>query len=400
MPLSGEPNQAPLIAGRGADQSRPVHCDIGSAWVACPIVNSFPWRFDASSAATSGVKGGAFPAEGSLLVWFNTSTPLARATRLLRDNSLQVTASRTCLQVRFGPDGLDDCLLLLGAGVGEAEARRARALVVPGGDPPELDDFGRITSLHELHVAVQTGWLLNQFQSGGITSHFHPIVHVGDTSHVFAHEALLRGRGRDGKPLEPLSILQSAREAGLFQELDLAACCCAIREAANLASDVTVFVNFSPAMMDDAERNLKATVAAVDAAGLAPQRFVFEVIEADRIEDAAQLKQVLDCYRRDGFRVALDDLGTGWSTLDLVHRLRPDFIKLDRGLIKDVHRDRVKDLIASKLLEIGHGLGIRTIVEGVEQPQELEWARQRGADFVQGFLIARPGPSARPVPRA
>jgi len=113
------------------------------------------------------------------------------------------------------------------------------------------------------------------------------------------------------------------------------------------------------------------------------------------IEDAAQLKRVLDSYRRDGFRVALDDLGAGWSTLTLVHRLRPDFIKLDRELICQVHRDPVKDLIASKLLEIGRGLGIRTIVEGVEHGAELQWARARGADFVQGFLIARPAPGPR-----
>jgi EAL domain-containing protein (putative c-di-GMP-specific phosphodiesterase class I) len=359
-----------------------------------PVRNE--WNEPASAAASPDWYVG----EGSLLLWLRDPEARDKAARLLRDNSDRVLASRACLQVRYGPNGLDDRLLLLGAGLGEVEARRARALVVPGGSPPTLDDFGRITSLHELHVAVQTGWLLGQFKSGGITSHFHPIVHAGDTSHVFAHEALLRGRGRDGQPLEPLSILQRAREAGLYQQLDLAACCCAIREAAHLSAEVTVFVNFSPAMMDDAERSLKATVEAIDAAGLAPQRFVFEVIEADRIEDADQLKHVLDCYRRDGFRVALDDLGAGWSTLNLVHRLRPDFIKLDRELIKGVHQDHVKDLIASKLLEIGHGLGIQTIVEGVEQPQELEWARQRGADFVQGFLIARPGPSPRVVPRA
>jgi EAL domain-containing protein (putative c-di-GMP-specific phosphodiesterase class I) len=158
---------------------------------------------------------------------------------------------------------------------------------------------------------------------------------------------------------------------------------------------VTVFINFSPAMMRDAESALETTVAAIDAAGLEPERFVFEVIEADRIENASQLKAVLDAYRKDGFRVALDDRGAGGSTLNLVHRLQPDFIKLDRDLIREVNSDRVKDLIASKLLEIGRGLGIRTIVEGVETPQELQWARARGADFVQGFLIAMPGPSPR-----
>jgi EAL domain-containing protein (putative c-di-GMP-specific phosphodiesterase class I) len=334
-------------------------------------------------------------AGGTLYLWLPDELLREKAGQVLRETGRRPVFCASCARIPLSSGELDACVLDLGAGVSEAEARRARALFVPGTELPSLDDFGRIVSLHELHVAAQTGWLLEEFEEGRITSHFQRIVHVGDTSRVFAHEALLRGRGRNGEPLEPLSILQRAREAGLLQQLDLAACRCAIREAAHLDASVTVFINFSPAMMNDAESCLRTTIAAIDAAGLAPERFVFEVIEADRIEDAEQLKSILDCYRRDGFRVALDDLGAGWSTLNLVHRLRPDFIKLDRDLIREVHEDRVKDLIASKLLEIGHGLGIQTIVEGVEKPQELQWARDRGADFVQGYLIARPGPSPR-----
>ena len=339
-------------------------------------------------------------ADGTLYVWFPDTPALDRASSALRAGGRRPKLTTACARVSLGAGELDACVLDLGASLSEGEARRARALYVAGDGEPTLDDFGRIVSLHELNVAAQTGWLLEQLEGGRITSHFHPIVHVGDTSRVFAHEALLRGFGRNGEPLEPLAILQAAREAGLYQQLDLAACRCAIREAAHLPRSVTVFINFSPAMMSDAESALRTTVAAIEAAGLAPERFVFEVIEADRIENASHLKEVLDAYRKDGFRVALDDLGAGWSTLNLVHRLRPDFIKLDRELIREVNVDRVKDLIASKLLEIGHGLGIRTIVEGVETPQELEWARDRGADFVQGFLIARPGPSHRPAPLA
>jgi EAL domain-containing protein (putative c-di-GMP-specific phosphodiesterase class I) len=330
---------------------------------------------------------------GTLYLWFPEARQRLAASALLRAAGHRPELSTSCLRVELAAEELDACVLHLCAGFGEEDARRARALFTRDPEVPSLDDFGRIVSLRELHVAAETGWLLEQFDAGGITSHFHPIVHVGDTSRVFAHEALLRGRGRDGGALEPLAILAHAREAGLLQDVDLAACRCAIREAAHLEPGVTVFVNFSPAMMEDAESCLRATVSAIHAAGLAPNRFVFEVIEADRIEDAARLKHVLDCYRRSGFRVALDDLGAGWSGLNLVHHLRPDFIKLDRELIREVHADRVKDLIASKLLEIGHGLGIKTIVEGVEQPQELQWARSRGADFVQGFLIARPAPS-------
>jgi EAL domain-containing protein (putative c-di-GMP-specific phosphodiesterase class I) len=332
--------------------------------------------------------------QGTLYLWFPDPALFEKATGALAAAGRARHVSRACVRLPLAPGELDPCVIALGERLSEAEARRARALFIAGEEAPTLDEFGRIVSLHELHMASQTGWLLDQFEDGRITSHFQRIVHVGDTSRVFAHEALLRGKGRNGELLEPLSILQRAREAGLLRELDLAACRCAIREAANLPPSVTVFVNFSPAMLEDAESCLEATVAAIECAGLAPERFVFEVIEADRIADAERLKDVLDCYRRDGFRVALDDLGAGWSTLNLVHRLRPDFIKLDRELIREVHVDRVKDLIASKLLEIGHGLGIQTIVEGVESPQELQWARDRGADFAQGFLIARPGPSS------
>jgi EAL domain-containing protein (putative c-di-GMP-specific phosphodiesterase class I) len=330
---------------------------------------------------------------GTLYLWFPDGALLDKVTEALAVAGRTSVLSRACLRIPLAPGDLDACVIALGEAIDEAEARRARALFVPRDEAPSLDEFGRIVSLHELNMASQTGWLLDQFAQGRITSHFQRIVHVGDTSRVFAHEALLRGRGRHGELLEPHAILQRAREAGLLREIDLAACRCAIREAAHLPPSVTVFVNFSPAMLEDAESCLATTVAAIDAAGLAPERFVFEVIEADRIADTDRLKDVLDCYRRDGFRVALDDLGAGWSTLNLVHRLRPDFIKLDRELIREVHEDRVKDLIASKLLEIGHGLGIRTIVEGVESPQELEWAQDRGADFAQGFLIARPAPS-------
>src|SRR5439155_19253017 len=145
-----------------------------------------------------------------------------------------------------------------------------------------------------------------------------------------------------------------------------------------------VFINFSPAAIRDPEAHLNSTVMAIEEVDLPRERVVFEVTEADRYGDSPRLQQVLNAYRRAGFRVALDDLGAGWSTLNLVHRLRPDFIKLDRELIHGVHQDPVKGLIASHLLEIGRGMGIATIVEGIEVPEELAWVREYYADFVHG----------------
>jgi len=383
------------IAMAGCVRNLAISCEAIRGPVRFALVSTHPRHLSHPPRPRNGTSGSGAPNEGTLFLWFPDAPLLDKVADALAAAGRAPSLSRSCAQVRVGPGGLEGCVLEIGEALTEAEARRSRALFLAGDEHPSLDSFGQIVSLHELHMASQTGWLLEQFEEGRITSHFQRIVHVGDTSRVFAHEALLRGKGRNGELLEPLLILRRAREAGLLQQIDLAACRCAIREAAHLPPSVTVFVNFSPAMMDDAESCLQTTVAAIDAAGLAPERFVFEVIEADRILDAERLKGVLDRYRRDGFRVALDDLGAGWSTLNLVHRLRPDFIKLDRELIREVHEDRVKDLIASKLLEIGRGLGIQTIVEGVEKPQELQWARARGADFVQGFLIARPGPTSR-----
>jgi EAL domain-containing protein (putative c-di-GMP-specific phosphodiesterase class I) len=102
------------------------------------------------------------------------------------------------------------------------------------------------------------------------------------------------------------------------------------------------------------------------------------------------LRGLLATYRDAGFRIALDDVGAGYSSLNRLHQLRPDFIKLDMDLVRGVDRDPYKALIARKTIEIASELGITTIAEGVETPGELEWARTTGAAFVQGFATGRP----------
>ena len=109
----------------------------------------------------------------------------------------------------------------------------------------------------------------------------------------------------------------------------------------------------------------------------------------------------MEFYRGAGFRVALDDLGSGYGSLNLLSQLKPDFVKLDMKLIRDVDRDPYKAEITRKLLEMARGLGVATIVEGIETQGEWEWAHENGADYAQGYLFARPAsPPPRPrVPR-
>jgi EAL domain-containing protein (putative c-di-GMP-specific phosphodiesterase class I) len=332
---------------------------------------------------------------GTLYLWLRSGLATSRALRALRRANFDHETVESCARVTLFEGEVQACTACLTEALSAQEAEDTRALFVAGDGAPRLPDFARMTTLRALDVLGQSGWILDQIAEGRFTSYFHPIVDARDTSRVFAHEALLRGVERDGSLVAPEPILSLAREAGLLLAVDSAACRSAIRGAARHGSEMCVFINFSPAAIEDPALNLRETVALIDEAGLPHDRIVFEVVEADRLGDAPLLEQVLRGYRNAGFRVALDDLGAGWSTLNLVHRLRPDFIKLDRELINGVHLDPVKGLIASKLLEIGRGLGIGTIVEGIEQEQELRWVREHGADYVQGFLIGRP--SVAPV---
>jgi len=83
-------------------------------------------------------------------------------------------------------------------------------------------------------------------------------------------------------------------------------------------------------------------------------------------------------------------VGSGYSSLNLLSRLRPDYIKLDRELMQGIHDDNYKATITQKLLETAQELGILSIAEGVETEAEYTWLREHGADYAQGYYFARP----------
>ena len=95
--------------------------------------------------------------------------------------------------------------------------------------------------------------------------------------------------------------------------------------------------------------------------------------------------------------MALDDMGTGFSSMEVLLALRPDYVKLDMSLTRDVDKDEGKSLVTSKLLETVQGLGLRAVAEGIETPGEFDWVREHGVDLGQGFLFARPATPPPPV---
>ncbi len=138
-------------------------------------------------------------------------------------------------------------------------------------------------------------------------------------------------------------------------------------------------------------------MGAIESSGLSPDQMVFEVTESEEIKDSKHLRNTLGFYRESGFRIALDDLGSGYGSLNPLGALRPDFVKLDMGLVRQVDRNPYHAVIASKLLELAKDLGVAVVAEGIETEEQCRWLVAHGADFMQGYFFAKPAfPS--PVP--
>ncbi len=235
-------------------------------------------------------------------------------------------------------------------------------------------------------------------REGRLTTHFQPIVEAGDPGgKVFAYECLLRGLDTAGDLVSPGAMFEVAEASGLLFNLDRDARIAAIRRAAEHGIESNIFINFNPTSIYDPAYCLRSTMKEFEKTTLRPEQVIFEITEGHRVKDIRHLLNIVDFYRDAGFRIALDDLGAGYSSLSLLNNLRPDFVKLDIDLVRDVGADPYKARVAAKILEMANSLDVAVVAEGVESEEEWRWLDEHGADYLQGFLFARPG-SPPPLP--
>ncbi|WOD40748.1 EAL domain-containing protein [Nodosilinea sp. E11] len=329
---------------------------------------------------------------GRLFLWFPVPHTLAKVIPFLETRSLafELMQERPGLGIDCTFGQAQAMAQHLAQLVAPRELKETQVLFVRGTLQPQIEDFSDMASLQRFITVSQSDWLVDMLAGDRFTSHFQPIVSLQDTSEIYGHEALLRGIDQQGNLVMPGAIFAQAIEAGLIPQLDRAARLSAIAQASQHQLNRRIFVNFTPTALYDPVSCLRSTLAAIDKAGIRHEQVVFEVVESDNPQDLEHLKTVLNYYREVGFAIALDDLGSGYSGLNLLHQLRPDFIKLDMELIRDVHQDPYKASITEKLLEIAQKLNIQTVAEGIECVEELHWLKQRGATFAQGYLIGQP----------
>ncbi|MEO7369921.1 MAG: EAL domain-containing protein [Ilumatobacteraceae bacterium] len=213
---------------------------------------------------------------------------------------------------------------------------------------------------------------------------FQPVVDLF-TGDVIAVEALARFNVVPAQP--PNVWFDDAHRAGLGVELEMFAISQALGHRSLLPDEVTLTINAGPETI--VGPHLRR--ALMDAA---PQRIVVELTEHTSFDHYPGLQAALFALRREGIRVAVDDAGSGYSSLTHILQLAPDFIKLDREMIRGIDIDPVRRALVTSLVAFAGDTGAEIVAEGLETIDELDAVRRLGVRYAQGYYLGRPSPLA------
>jgi len=273
-----------------------------------------------------------------------------------------------------------------------ADSSNIQVLVTdPNATSIQPSDLTRMRPLATWCAQFMAKDLMEVLDNRRLVAHFQPIFSVSDLS-LYAHEALIRGLREDGSLIPPNILFGQAREAELLFNLDRMSRETVLATASQYQYFGRLFINFLPSAIYNPENCLSTTVALAQKYGFDFNNLTFEVVETERIADTAHLKHILDYYRAKGFKTALDDVGSGYSSLNLLASLAPNIIKIDRELITNIDQDPLKQAIVGGILSMAKQTDITTLAEGVETQAEWLYIKNIGIDLVQGFYFARPAP--------
>ncbi|MBW2272195.1 MAG: EAL domain-containing protein [Deltaproteobacteria bacterium] len=228
-----------------------------------------------------------------------------------------------------------------------------------------------------------------------VTMLYEPILNL-TTRDIIGYEGLVRGPW-DSDLHTPGALFQMAEKTGLVYELD---CLCrrqALRGARGLTPGKLLFLNCLPTAIHDPAFRGDVLRKTLEELRLRPSDVVFEISERESIANFAIFREARDYYRELGFKVALDDTGVAYGSLEAVMELSPDFIKADLSLVRGIDSDRPRQELLRALNSVAGTIHASIIAEGIETSEELSTVHDLGIAYGQGYLFGRPAPLRRAV---
>lgn len=216
---------------------------------------------------------------------------------------------------------------------------------------------------------------------------FQPIVEM-ESRQVMGFEALARGpRGTD---LEyPAALFGLASRFGLVDDLERACRKQSFVDWQSFGAPARLFINTVPATVRDTTF-LGRGVLDYLGPSLSPQFVTLEITEGQVIANINLYREAMHSFIEMGFTFAIDDLGAGYSGLETLATLGASYLKIDMGLVREVHQKRVNQQVVKAILELGAGVGSAVIAEGIETREEAETLKDLGLRYAQGYLFGRP----------
>jgi EAL domain-containing protein (putative c-di-GMP-specific phosphodiesterase class I) len=245
---------------------------------------------------------------------------------------------------------------------------RREAFTVSGAHPGAADRAGLEVRFEQ---ALEGMWMAYQ-----------PIVHAG-TGALFGVEALMRSS--EPSIPNPLALLDAADQLGRLGMLGRKVRALAATAFAPQHDSVALFVNLHPDDLYDLD-----LLEVSSPLSLIARRVILEVTERASLESSPQLTQRLARLRELGFRIAIDDIGAGYSGLSSFTELTPEVVKIDMSMVRDVHKSTVKQRTIRALCQLCRDLGTLVVGEGVETTDERDTLVTLGCDLLQGYLLGRP----------
>lgn len=217
---------------------------------------------------------------------------------------------------------------------------------------------------------------------------FQPIISLKD-GELLGYEALSRGPSNSDFE-SAINLFGAAERYGRVWELEKICRIKAVERAASLGIICKLFLNVNPKIILDQDFKKGFTYRLLDEYGMDARNIVFEITEGTSIDDYKLFREALNYYVKQGFKIAIDDLGEGYAGLKVLAEAHPHYMKIDMSLVRDIEKKPLNQALIRAFIEFGKASNIKLIAEGIETEAELGKLIELGADYGQGYYLHRP----------
>lgn len=293
---------------------------------------------------------------------------------------------------------LASIFLKLSQVLSEAEQESSRFVLteLPPDSPNVLIEFLKAQPLSSITQAVKYAWFFQILVKRTLLFKYQPIFSFS-SGEVVAHECLARAIHEE-EYFSGYQLIEAAISTQLACEFDELARTTCLRSIAATNSRQTFFVNLLPNAILRAPNFLEQNLEQLLELGLKPQQIVFELTEVEALKQHSEMAQIINRVQEWGFGIAIDDLCGGVSIDHYFMEFRPDILKVDRRIVHGCSQHVLKQIILKSILDSAHELNILVVAEGLENLKDIEFCRQLGVDYGQGFALGMPELALRQQP--